>query len=195
VPLWQVFLKPFVTARREVLLSELVVLGFSDRYRAEEVLGQLRRLDFSWAPELENAVAVEVDARGRLKLRHSLDVDPAFADSAPAWRALLVAIQPPAAPLQPASRERASEAKALNAEASVWQRALMANNPAFLRDLGSILRPGDSAIFAVVTDADAAVRVLRGYSSLLLRTSLAEAQASKLRALRDDPNSAGLCRP
>jgi uncharacterized membrane protein len=168
-------------------LSELVVLGFSDRHRAEEVLGQLRRLDFSWAADLENAVAVEVGARGELTLRHSLVVDPAFADSAPAWRALLVAIQPPATPPKYASRERARESKALNDEASLWQRELMANAD-FLRDLGAVLRPADSAIFTVVTDADAAVRVLRGYSSVLLRTSLTEAQARKLRTSRNDPN-------
>lgn len=168
-------------------MSELVVLGFSDRYRAEEVLGQLRRLDFSWAPDLENAVAVEVDTRGGLRLRHSMALDPAFADSAPAWRALLLAIQPQAVPLQPASRERASESKALNAEALLWRRELMAD-PVFLRDLGAVLRPADSAIFAVVTDADTAVRVLRGYSSVLLRTSLTEAQANKLRPSRNGPN-------
>jgi uncharacterized membrane protein len=179
----------FRYGQREVLLSELVVLGFSDRYRAEEVLGQLRRLDFSWAPDLESAVAVEVDARGRLSIRHSMALDPTFADTAPAWRALLLAIQPQAVPLQPASKERASESKALNAEASLWQRALMTNNPVFLRDLGAVLRPADSAIFAVVTDGDAAVKVLRGYSSILLRTSLTEAQASKLRTASDDSNS------
>jgi uncharacterized membrane protein len=159
-------------------------MGFSDQYRAEEVLGQLRRLDFSWAADLENAVAVEVDAQSRLRLRHSLVLDPAFSDSAPAWRALLGAIQPPAVPHQSSSREGSSESQALNAEASLWRREFMAN-PDFLRDLGAVLRPADSAIFAVVTDADAAVRVLRGYSSVLLRTPLTETQASKL---RDNPN-------
>jgi uncharacterized membrane protein len=168
-------------------MSELVVLGFSDRYRAEEVLGQLRRLDFTWAADLESAVAVEVDARGRLRIRHSIALDPAFADTAPAWRALLLAIQPQAVSLQPTSRERASESKALNAEASLWRSELMAN-PAFLRDLGALLRPADSAIFVVVADADAAVRVLRGYSSILLRSSLTEAQATKLRSSRNDPD-------
>jgi hypothetical protein len=84
--------------------------------------------------------------------------------------ALLSAIQPPAAPLQSASKETASESQALHAEASLWRRDLMAN-PQFLRDLGAVLRPGDSAIFAVLGDADAAVRVLRGYSGVLLRTS------------------------
>jgi len=162
-------------------------MGFSDRYRAEEVLGQLRRLDFSWVADLQNGVAVEVDGRGRLRLHHSLMLDPFFADSAPAWRALLVAIQPPAAPLKSALRERASESRALNTEVSLWQRELMAN-PAFLRDLGAVLRPGDSVIFGVLSDADAAVRVLRGYSSILLRTSLTEVQASKLRTSRDDSN-------
>jgi uncharacterized membrane protein len=161
-------------------LNELVVMGFSDRYRAEEVLGQLRRLEFSWAADLEHAVAVEVDARGQLRFRHSLVLDPAFDDSAPAWRGLLGAIQPPAAPLRSAATENASNSQALNAEASLWRKALMADS-GFLRDLGALLRPGDSAIFAVLSDAEAAVRVLRGYSNVLLRTSLPEAQASKLR--------------
>ena len=178
----------FGDSKGEVRLSELLVMGFSDQYRAEEVLGQLRRLDFGWAADFENAVAVEVDARGGLRLRHSLVLDPAFADSAPAWRALLGAIQPPAAPLQPASREGARESQALNAEASLWRRNLMAN-PQFLRDLGAVLRPGDSAIFVVLSDVDAAVRVLRGYSGVLLRISLTEAQASKLRTSRDSSNA------
>ena len=168
-------------------MNELVVMGFSDRYRAEEVLGQLRRLDFGWTADLENAVAVEVDARGRLRLRHSLVLDPAFADSAPAWRGLLGAVQPPAAPLQPPSKKDASESQALNAEASLWRHALMVT-PEFLRDLSAVLRPGESAIFAVLSDADAAVPVLRGYSIVVLRTSLTEAQASMLRPSRKGPN-------
>jgi uncharacterized membrane protein len=169
-------------------LSELVVVGFSDQHRAEEVLAQLRRLEFDWVADLENAVAVEIDAQGRLSLRHSLVLDPAFADSAPAWRALLGAIQPPAAPLPSASKESVSESRAVNAEASMWRRDLMAN-PRFLRDLSAVLRPGDSVIFAVFGEADAAVRILRGYSSVLLRTPLTEAQARKLSTAHNSSNS------
>src|SRR5215472_1785502 len=95
------------TGKGEARLSELVVMGFSDRYRAEEVLGQLRRLEFSWAADFENAVAAEVDFRGQLSFRHSQAVDPAFGDSAPAWRALLGAIQPPATPLRSGAMESA----------------------------------------------------------------------------------------
>src|SRR5215472_9403862 len=156
-------------------------MGFSDRYRAEEVLGQLRRLDFSWAADLENAVAVEVDARGRLRFRHSLVLDPGSGDSAPAWRALLGAIQAPVIVPQPAARERAGDFQGLSAEASLWRRAL-AIDPEFLRDLCALLRPGDSAILAVLADAEGAIRVLRGYSNILLRTTLTDVQASKLRA-------------
>jgi len=158
-------------------------MGFTDRYRAEEVLGQLRRLDFSWATDLENAVAVEVDARGGLRLRHSMVLDSASADSAHAWRALMGAIQPPAAAPPLASNDGAVEAQTLNAEASRWRSALT-TNPGFLRNLGALLRPGDSAIFAVLTDAEAAVPVLRGYSTVLLRTSLTEDEARKLRPSR-----------
>lgn len=162
-------------------------MGFNDRYRAEEVLGQLRRLEFSWAADLENAVAVEVDSQGRLRLRHSMVLDPAVSDSAPGWRALLGAIQPPAAPVQATSKESADESRALNAEAALWRRELMAN-PDFLRDLTAVLQPGGSAIFALLTDADAAVRVLRGYSGVLLRTPLKDAQASKLLTSRNTSN-------
>lgn len=168
-------------------MTELVVAGFSDQHRAEEVLAQLRRLEFGWVADLENAVAVEVDAQGRLNVHYSLVLDPAFADSAPAWRALLVAIQPPGVPRRSASRESGSESRAVNAEASVWRRELMANPP-FLRDLSAVLRPGDSAIFTVLGEADPAVRVLRGYSSVLLRTPLTEAQARKLRTARNSSN-------
>jgi uncharacterized membrane protein len=168
-------------------LTELVVMGFTDRYRAAEVLGQLRQLEFGWAADFEGAVAVEVDTQGRLRLSHSRVLDPAFPDSAPAWRALLGAIDPRAASRPSNARETGSESRALNAEAQEWQREFMAD-PEFLRDLGSVLRPGDSAIFAVVIDGDAAVRVLRGYSSVLLHTALTEAQASKLRTSRDSSN-------
>jgi len=61
-------------------------------------------------------------------------------------------------------------------------------NPEFLRDLGALLNPGDSAIFAVLSDADTASQVLRGYSSVVLRTSLTETQASKLRPSRKGSN-------
>ena len=174
-------------------MNELVVMGFTDRYRAEEVLGQLRRLEFSWATDLENAVAVEVDGRGRLRVRHSLILDPAFADSAQAWRALLGAIQPEAAPLHSVSKEGDGESQPPNAEASLWRHALMAN-PEFLRDLSAVLRPGDSAIFAVLSDADTALQLLRGYSRVLLRASLTEAQASKLRTSRKGSNDRPLGR-
>ena len=168
------------TGKGEARLSELVVMGFSDRYRAEEVLGQLRRLEFSWAADFERAVAVEVDFRGQLSFRHSQALDPTFGDSVSAWRALLGAIQPPAAPARSAAMESAADSQTLNAQALSWREALMADS-GFLRDLGALLRPGDSAIFAVLSNADAAIPVLRGYSGLLMRTSLAEAQASKLR--------------
>lgn len=168
-------------------------MGFNDRYRAEEVLGQVRRLEFSWAADLENAVAVEVDSRGRLRLRHSMVLDPAVSDSAPGWRALLGAIQPPAASVQATPKESSDESRVLYAEAALWRRELMAN-PDFLRNLDAVLQPSGSAIFALLTDADAAVQVLRGYSGVLLRTPLEEAQASKLRTshrISNDPPGGG----
>ena len=57
-------------------MAELVMIGFSEKRRALEVLQQLQRLKFGWCDDLNNAVAVEVERDGRLRLLHSHLLDP-----------------------------------------------------------------------------------------------------------------------
>lgn len=57
-------------------MHELVMIGFVDKHRAIEVLSQLQRLKFDWCADLQNAIAVEVERDGRLRVHHSQLLDP-----------------------------------------------------------------------------------------------------------------------
>ena len=56
-------------------MSELMVVGFKkDKYRASDVLGQLRQLDFDWVIDLDDAVAVYRDYDGKLRVQQSYEL-------------------------------------------------------------------------------------------------------------------------
>ena len=54
-------------------MRQLVVVGFKDRYQAMDVLNQLRAMDFHWVVELDDAVAVYRDVKGKLRIQQSYD--------------------------------------------------------------------------------------------------------------------------
>ena len=56
-------------------MKELLIIGFAEKHRALEVLPQLQRLHFDWRGDLQNAVAVEVERDGGLKLFHGLPLE------------------------------------------------------------------------------------------------------------------------
>src|SRR5215469_3023601 len=55
-------------------MSELVVGFKKDKYRASDVLDQLRQLDFDWVIDLDDAVAVYRDYDGKLRVQQSYDL-------------------------------------------------------------------------------------------------------------------------
>src|SRR5258707_14080176 len=56
-------------------MSELVVVGFkNDKYRASDVVDQLRQLDFDWVIDLDDAVAVYRDFEGKLRVQQSYEL-------------------------------------------------------------------------------------------------------------------------
>ena len=154
-------------------VTELVVIGFSEKHRALEVLPQLQRLKFEWCTDLDEAVAVEVERDGKLRLLHSDLLDPAAGwKEANRWRALLGAIAP--LPHVPASSKQAlaSEVRSINAEGSAWLKDF-ALDQEFVRDTAALLRPGNSAIFAMLREFTPALRVLWEYSPFVLHTTVA----------------------
>ena len=159
-------------------LRELIMMGFGERHRALEVLPQLQRLQFEWTADMQNAVAVEVEKDGRLRMLHSHMLDPATgSEDASRWKAILSAIVP-LPHLPPSSkRELISEVRSINAEGSGWLKDFSLDQD-FVRDAAALLRPGNSAILANIHDWQAAVKVLSGYSRIVLHTSISRIEGS-----------------
>ena len=150
-------------------MQELVMIGFADKHRAIEVLPQLQRLKFDWCADLQNAIAVEAEMDGRLRLHHSQLLDPASNSNALQWKALLNAIIPMPHTLESSSSGSIAEARAINSDGGKWLK-YGCLDAEFLRDAAALLRPGYSAILAIIPETRSALAVLLGYSNVVLRT-------------------------
>jgi len=164
-------------------MEELVMIGFTDRHRAVEVLSQLQRLKFDWSADLKDAVAVEIESNGLLRLNHSQLMDPASDSNLTQWKAILSAIVPlPHVPLA-STAETNVEVRNINKQGSSWLK-ITALDSDFLRDAAAVLRPGNSAILAIVRELEPALAVFSGYSYIVLRTSLEHLKAEYSKAPR-----------
>jgi uncharacterized membrane protein len=153
-------------------VKELIMIGFSEKMRAVEVLPQLQRLRFDWSADLHSAVAVEVEEGGKLRLHHSHLLDPASGmDDAIQWKAILNAIVPlPHIPPESAA-EVMSEVRRINAEGTSWLKGVALDRD-FIRNAAALLGPDNSAILAIIRNSESAIPVLLGYSHVVLRTTL-----------------------
>jgi uncharacterized membrane protein len=156
-------------------MSELVVMGFKDdRYRALEVLDELRSTDFDWVIELEDAVAVYRDFDGRLRARDS--------DKPTRGATLFSAGMSAAAALAEAELSGTpSEAVGAVIDGAWWEEDFDIDDN-FVRDVGSLLQPGDSAIFALIETSNPAAVAARieGYGGNVLRLALTPAQTARI---------------
>ena len=130
-------------------MQELVMIGFTEKLRAIEVLPQLQRLQFDWTSDLRTAIAIEVEKDGKLRLHYSQLLDPAGdLDDVLQWKAILNAIIPlPHVPPDSAS-ETAFQFRRINAEGRKWLKDIALDRD-FLRNAAALLRPGNSAIFVL----------------------------------------------
>jgi uncharacterized membrane protein len=152
-------------------MQELVMIGFTESHRASEVLPQLQRLTFDWSADLRNAVAVEIERDGRLRLHHSQLLDPAAGSEMPSWRAVLSAIVPLPHTPKSSSAETLAEVRTINGETDRWLQVISSDRE-FARNAASLLRPGNSAIFAIIGQAQSALALLGGYSPFVLHTAV-----------------------
>jgi uncharacterized membrane protein len=168
-----------VDEQRGSTVEELVVMGFGDKHRALEVLPQLQRLKFPWSGDLSNAIAVEVEPDGRLRVLHSHLIDPnSGMDGVTRWNALLSAIVPLPHSPQSSTSEANSEVRGINAAASSWLKDSLLDRD-FVRNVAAVLQPGNSAIFARIQGWPSAGPVLSGYSHVLLHTKAVELKPKK----------------
>jgi uncharacterized membrane protein len=175
-------------------MAELIVVGFKkDMYRASEVLNTLNDMNNSWVVDLHDAVAVYRDYGGKLRVDQSYQMTTG---EGAAWGGLLGGLL--GAILAIPFTGGASAAAAV-AAATVSGGALGATAGAldaeswkddfgisddFVQRIGTMVQPGDSAIFALLRTLDPGIVAdqFRGYGGTILRTTLNPVQQAKVEA-------------
>lgn len=184
-------------------VSDLVAFVFRDQFRAPEVLNELRRRDWTWVRDLDEAVAVTINEDG--KTRVQLSVDPLTRDGA-SWARLwgsllsstlfmpLTEVMVKAAdgltflPKQPWDQRRPPDESIV--ESQWWCDSLeTANN--FKRDVAALMAGNASAIFMLLRAGNTAavLKQLSNYGNTIVHTSLSKEQDKKLLELLDGVSS------
>jgi uncharacterized membrane protein len=184
-------------------VSDLVAFVFRDQFRAPEVLNELRRRDWTWVRDLDEAVAVTVNEHG--KARVQLSVDPSTRDGA-SWARLwgsllsstlflpLTEVMVKAAdglafsPRQPLEQRRPPGES--NLESQWWCDSLERENN-FKRDVAALMAGNASAIFMLLRAPNTAaiLRQLSNYGDTIVHTSLSNEQDEKLREMLANGNN------
>jgi uncharacterized membrane protein len=181
-------------------MSNLIVVGFKkDMYRASTVLNQLIVMDFDWVVDLRDAVAVYRDYSGRLRVDQSYGMTTG---EGAGWGALwgsFIGMTLGALAIPFTAGTSAAVAGALAAGAvgggalgaaggaidADWWKNEFGISESLVRDIGALVQPGDSAIFALVRTADPVyvAEQFRGYGGTVLYSTLTSMQEAKVESV------------
>jgi uncharacterized membrane protein len=172
-------------------MAELIVVGFKkDLYRASEVLNTLQDMNNSWVVDLNDAVAVYRDYNGKLRVDQSYQMT---SGEGAAWGGLFGGLigamlaAPFTAGVSAAAAAAAVAAGSLSGvtlgatagalDAGSWKEDFGISED-FVQRVGSMVQPGDSAIFALLRtlDPDVVAAQFKGYGGVILRTTLSPEQ-------------------
>jgi uncharacterized membrane protein len=161
--------------RKEKNMSTLVVIGYDNEFKAEEVRLTLRKLQKDYLIDLEDAVVAVKDAKGKVKLHQAVNLTAAGAIGGGFWGSLIGLIF-----LNPIL------GAAVGATAGAVSGALtdVGINDKFMKELAGSLKPGSSALFVLVRKAtpDKVLDEVKGTGGKILKTSLSHDDEAKLQA-------------
>jgi uncharacterized membrane protein len=178
-------------------VSELVVFIFTDRYRAPEVLNELRRRDGPWSKDLDQAVVVTLDSEARASVHMSVDLSKREAGGwARIWGTLLntALFVPLTAGMVEAADEVALPSNRIgpsshrdgeeSCEARWWRDSLQ-DSENFKRDLSALITANSSAILMMLRTPKVSrvLENLRNYGSTIVHTTVSAAQDERLRVM------------
>ena len=156
-------------------MSTLVVIGYNEIHKAEEVRLTLVKLQRDYLIDLEDAVAVTKDAKGKIKLHQTVNLTAAGATSGGFWGMLIGLLF-----LNPLL------GLAVGASAGAVSGALvdLGINDQFMKDLAATLTPNSSALFVLVRKStpDKVLDEVKGTGGTILKTSLSHEDETKLQA-------------
>ncbi len=154
-------------------MSDLIAVGFKDEFRADEVLLDLAKLQREHLIDLEDAVVVVRNQKGKVKIKQSQDLVTSGALDGGLWGLLLGFIF-----FNPLLGWAAGAAA--GALSGVVTDIGIDDN--FIKEIGNTLEPGTSAIFVLVRQVtpDKVLEELSQFEGKVLRTSLSKADEAKL---------------
>lgn len=162
--------------------SHLLAIAYADRQTAETVRLKLRALHLEDVIQLDDAVVVTRDDRGKIKLHQSFKPPEAGAAGGALWGSLIGLLF--LAPLLGALVGGA-------AGAAVGALTDVGVDDRFARELGERLEPGKAALLVLVRQStpDKILAQIEQYGGDVLQTSLSDEAEERLREAADEPHS------
>lgn len=162
-------------------MSDLIAVAFDDEFKAEEVRIDLLKMQHKHLVDLEEAAVVIHRKDGKVKLHHSnhFTVPVALGGGFVGSLVGLILINPALAIFGLVAGTGLGAAIGSLKEIGIEEK--------FMKDLGSHLKPGTSALFIVAKKArpEAILRELEKFRGKVLQTSLKHDDEEKLRAALD----------
>ena len=156
-------------------MSTLVVIGYDDPFKADEVRLTLMKMQKDYLIDMEDAVVAVKDQKGKVRLHQAVNVTAAGAVSGGFWGALIGLMF-----LNPVL------GMAVGATAGAVSGALtdVGIDDKFMKELATTMSPGSSALFVLVRKAtpDKVLDEITGTGGKILKTSLSHDDEAKLQA-------------
>ena len=158
---------------KQKLMSDLIVVGFKDEFKADEVLLDLAKLQREHLIDLEDAVVVVRNQAGKVKLKQTQDLVASGVMSGGLWGALIGLIF-----FNPLLGWAAGAAAGALSGATTD----IGIDDNFIKEIGNTIEPGTSAIFVLVRKAtpDKVLEDLSKFEGKVIRTSLSKEDEAKL---------------
>ena len=159
-------------------MSDLIVVGFQNKFEAEEALLALRKMEKEHLIDLEDAAIVVKNEKGKVKIKQTNDLVSEGTISGSLWGALIGLLF-----LEPLL------SLAIGAASGALGGALqdIGVNDSFMKELGQTLQPGCSALFILVRQAtmDKVIEELQPLNGKILHTSLSKTDEASLKEAID----------
>ena len=156
-------------------MSTLVVIGYDDPFKAQEVRLMLAKMQKDYLIDLEDAVVAVKDEKGKVKLHQAVNLTAAGAVSGGFWGSLIGLIF-----LNPLL------GLAVGATAGAVSGALsdVGIDDKFMKELAAQMNSGSSVLFILVRKAtpDKVLDEIKGTGGKILKTSLSHDDEAKLQA-------------
>jgi uncharacterized membrane protein len=164
-------------------MSTLVAIAYPDRATADRVRAELVKATKEHLVQLDDAVVVEHESGGKIKLHQAMSPAGAGASGGAVWGGLIGLLF--LAPLVGVAIGAASGALA-------GKMSDVGVDDKFMKQLGEKLQPGTAALIALGTsDArDKLIERVKPYGGELIQTSLSSDEEQHLRAALGEPTPA-----